>query len=224
MLSLGATNAIGNLFAGIILIYTRAFWVGDRIEVAGKLGDVEDKNFLVTRIRTLDRELVTIPNSILLSNSIINYTALIRESNTPLILHTTVTLGYDVPWRKLHKTLINAALATTYILDNPKPFVLQTSLDDFYVSYGLKAFTNHPEKMEFIYSELHQNIQDKCNEEGIEIMSPQYTSVRDGNQTTIPENHLPADYTAPKFQIDFLKSPSNSPSRLSDDPNSSTSK
>jgi small-conductance mechanosensitive channel len=181
LLSFGATNAINNIFAGITLIYTRAFIVGDRVEVADKLGDIEDKTLLVTRIRTLERELVTIPNSVLLNSSIINYSALIRESNIPLTLHTTVTLGYDVPWRKIHEILTAAALAITDILDNPRPCVLQTSLDDFYVSYQLRAFTNHPERMEFIYSELHQNIQDKCNEAGIEIMSPHYTTLRDGN-------------------------------------------
>ncbi|WP_449000864.1 mechanosensitive ion channel family protein [Myxosarcina sp. GI1(2024)] len=223
LLSFGATNAINNIFAGITLIYTRAFIVGDRVEVADKLGDIEDRTLLVTRIRTIERELVTIPNSVLLSSSIVNYSALIRESNTPLSLHTTVTLGYDVPWRKIREILTTAALATTDILDNPKPCVLQTSLDDFYVSYQLRAFTNHPERMEFIYSELHQNIQDKCNESGIEIMSPHYTTLRDGNRTTIPDNYLPPDYMTPGFQIDSLKSLLKPASLEKDSPNSSKS-
>ncbi|WP_036484082.1 mechanosensitive ion channel family protein [Myxosarcina sp. GI1] len=221
LVSFGATNAISNIFAGITLIYTRAFIVGDRVEVADKLGDIEDRTLLVTRIRTVNRELVTIPNSILLSSSIVNYSALIRETHTSLTLQTTITIGYDVPWRELHNVLIAAALATTDILDNPKPFVLQTSLDDYYVSYRLKAFTNHPERMQFIYSELHQNIQDKCNEAGIEIMSPHYTTLRDGNRTTIPENYLPPDYTTPGFQIDSQMSPIDPSSRASDNLNSS---
>ena len=87
----------------------------------------------------------------------------------------------------------------------PKPFVLQTSLDDFYVSYELNAYTNQPQKMAVIYSELHQNIQDKCNEAGIEIMSPHYQSLRDGNATTIPADHLPKDYQAPPFQVGLHK-------------------
>ena len=202
LLSFGATNAINNIFAGITLIYTRAFIVGDRVKVADKLGDIESKTLLVTRIRTIERELVTIPNSVLLSNSIVNYTALIRETNTPLVLQTTITIGYDVPWRKLHEVLTTAALSTTDVLHDPKPFVLQISLDDYYVSYRLKVFTSHPEKMQFIYSELHQNIQDKCNEADIEIMSPHYTTLRDGNRTTIPEDYLPADYKVSGFQID----------------------
>ncbi len=209
LISFGATNAINNIFAGITLIYTRAFIVGDRVEVADTLGDIEDRTLLITRIRTINQELVTIPNSILLSSNIVNYSALIRESNISLTLQTTITIGYDVLWRELHRILIAAALATTDILDTPEPFVLQTSLDDYYVSYQLKAFTNHSKRIEFIYSELHQNIQDKCNEAGIEIMSPHYTALRDGNRTAIPDNYLPLDYKISGFQIDSFKSSSD---------------
>ena len=92
----------------------------------------------------------------------------------PLVLHTTITLGYDVPWRLVHEVLIDAARGTEHILEKPEPFVLQTSLDDFYVSYELNACTETPKLMPRIYSHLHQNIQDKCNEAGIEILSPHY--------------------------------------------------
>jgi small-conductance mechanosensitive channel len=79
--------------------------------------------------------------------------------------------------------------------------VLQTSLGDFYVSYELNAHTDQPNKMAAIYSELHQNIQDSCNEAGIEILSPHYGALRDGNPSTIPSEHLPKDYQAPPFHI-----------------------
>jgi small-conductance mechanosensitive channel len=118
-----------------------------------------------------------------------------------LILHTTITLGYDVPWRQVHQVLIEAARSTPSILEDPAPFVLQTSLGDFSVSYELNAYTNQPSVMVKIYSQLHQNIQDKCNEAGIEILSPQYSAVRDGNQNTIPEEYLSQDYTAPGFRV-----------------------
>jgi small-conductance mechanosensitive channel len=120
----------------------------------------------------------------------------------PLVLHTTVTLGYDLPWRKVHQALISAALATDDILQNPAPVVWQTSLDDFYVSYELRAYTDKPLKFKIIYTELHQNIQDKCNEVGIEIMSPHYSALRDGNQTTIPVSYLDKNYQAPGFKIE----------------------
>ena len=79
--------------------------------------------------------------------------------------------------------------------------MLQTALNDFYVSYELNAYTDAPEYMPRIYSELHQNIQDKFNEGGVEIMSPHYTNLRDGNQTTIPADYLPPDYHAPGLRI-----------------------
>ncbi|MBE0666490.1 MAG: mechanosensitive ion channel, partial [Bacteroidales bacterium] len=116
-------------------------------------------------------------------------------------LHTTVTIGYDVPWKKMHLALIDAAKKTAMILDEPAPFVLQTSLDDFYVSYQVNAYTNEASRQALIYSELHQNIQDMCNERGIEILSPHYRYARDGNRSTIPADYLPEDYKVPEFVV-----------------------
>ncbi len=201
LFSLGSTSAIANVVGGIILIYTRSFQLGDKISIGDVIGDVIEKGLLVTRIRTPANRIITIPNSSLLNTNVINFSVSQREFKQPLILQTTVTLGYDLPWRKVHATLKEAALATQFIVSEPPPFVLQTSLDDFYVSYQLNAYTDHPSKMVYIYSELHQNIQDKCNEVGIEIMSPHYKALRDGNHSTIPENYLPEDYQSPAFGI-----------------------
>ncbi len=177
LLSLGSTSAIANVIGGIILIYTRAFRIGDHIQVGDVIGDLIEKNFLVIRICTPTNKIITIPNSSLLSSNVINFSISSRELNRNLIIQTTITLGYDLPWRKAHKTLIEAALETDHILKEPAPFVLQTSLDNFYISYQLNAYTNQPNLMVIIYSELHQNIQDKCNEAGIEILSPSYTII-----------------------------------------------
>jgi len=106
-----------------------------------------------------------------------------------LIVHTTVTIGYDVPWRQVHQILINAAKKTSNLNDSIAPYVLQTSLDDFYVSYQLNAHTNEPDKQPQIYSELHQNIQDGFNEAGVEILSPHYRADRDGNDVAIPPQY-----------------------------------
>lgn len=202
LLSLGSSSAISNMVAGFILIYTRAFRLGDVIRVGDIQGIVEEKSILATRIRTPHNDLVTIPNSTMLSSNIINFSSTIGETQRPLILHTTVSLGYDVPWRDVHATLIAAALATPRILADPPPFVLQIELHDFYVVYSLKAHTNEPNLMPQIYSNLHQNIQDKCNEVGIEICSPHYSALRDGNHTTIPAKYLEQDYTAPGFRLE----------------------
>ncbi len=199
LFSLGSSSAISNIVSGVVLTYMRPFKIGDRVKIAETTGDIVEKTLLVTRVRTVKNVDITIPNSMILGSHIINYSS--SATNTGLILHTTVTIGYDVPWNKVHELLISAAAESENVLPEPKPFVLQTSLDDFYVSYELNVYTKFPNLMSKTYSELHKNIQNKFNEAEIEIMSPHYSAVRDGNQTTIPENYLPKSYTAPSFRI-----------------------
>jgi small-conductance mechanosensitive channel len=146
----------------------------------------------VTRIRTIKNVIITIPNAKVLNNHITNYSAASDESG--LILNTTVTIGYDAPWRQVHKLLIGAADATPGVLEDPEPFVFQTSLDDYYVSYELNAYTKEPLRMAEIYSRLHQNIQDKFIEAGIEIMSPAYSALRDGNQGVVAREYKQPAY------------------------------
>ena len=208
LLSLGSTSAITNVIGGIILIYTRAFRVGDHIRVGDVIGDIIEKNFLAIRICTPANQIITIPNSALLNNNVTNYNISSRDLSRCLVLQSTVTLGYDVPWRKVHATLIEAALATEHILKDPSPFVLQTSLDNHYVAYQINAYTSEPNLMVFISSELHQHIQDKCNENGIEILSPNYAALRDGNRSAVPEAYLPNDYVTPPFRVETSQQPS----------------
>jgi len=203
LFTLGSSSAIANLVSGVVLIYSRAYEIGDRICISDTVGDVLEKSLFVTRIRTLKNVVVTVPNSVILGSNIINYTP--GEGSmtlAPLVLHTTITLGYDVPWRLVHEVLIDAARGTEHILEKPEPFVLQTSLDDFYVSYELNACTETPKLMPRIYSHLHQNIQDKCNEAGIEILSPHYRAARDGNQLAVPSEYWPKGYQMPAFRVE----------------------
>lgn len=199
LVSLGSASSISHVIAGVVLTYTRAFNVGDRVKIADTIGDVTEKTLLVTRIRTIKNVDITIPNAMVLGSHIINFSSSAQEKG--LILHTSVTIGYDAPWKKVHGLLIDAANSTEHILKDPLPFVLQTSLDDFFVTYELNAFTDKPTSMATIFSELHQHIQDKFNEAGVEIMSPHYAAVRDGNQAAIPETYLPKSYSAPGFRI-----------------------
>ncbi|PKL40635.1 MAG: transmembrane ion channel [Spirochaetae bacterium HGW-Spirochaetae-1] len=203
LFSLGSTSVIANIVAGTILTYMYAFRIGDRVKIGDTVGDVIEKTLLVTRVKTVKNIMVTIPNSIVMGSHIINYTTSSTHGEG-LILCTTITLGYDIPWKKVHDTLINAALATADIKKQPSPFVLQTGLDDFYVSYEVNCYTDRPEIMARIYSELHQNIQDKCSEAGIEILSPHYTAARDGNASTIPGQSLQETYQAPPFVIKII--------------------
>jgi small-conductance mechanosensitive channel len=199
LVALGGAGAFSNIIAGLVITYMRSFKIGDRVKIGEVIGDVKEKALLNTKVKTIKNEIITIPNSQMLNSHTINYTTANDEQG--LILHTTVTIGYDVPWRQVQELLVNAALATEHVKKKPLPFVLQTSLDDFYVSYQLNARTREIQKMAVIYSELHKNIQDKFNEAGVEIMSPHYGAHRDGNQSTIPQKYLPEDYEVPWFRI-----------------------
>jgi small-conductance mechanosensitive channel len=165
---------------------------------------VVEKTLLVTRIKTIKNEIITIPNSSVLNGNTTNFSSEAVEKG--LIIHSTVTIGYDVPWRNVHQALTDAALRTNLILHEPKPFVFQTSLDDFYVAYQINAHVREASKQATIYSNLHQNIQDLFNERGIEILSPHYRAARDGNMSTIPADYLGKDYKAPKFSVKLEKS------------------
>lgn len=201
LFSLGSSNAIANMVAGLVITYMRPFKIGDFIKIGDVSGEVIEKTALVTRIRTPKFEDITIPNATVLSSTSTNYSANTKQTTDGLLIHTTVTIGYDVPWKDIHKALIDAALKTDMIQQTPPPFVLQTSLDDFYVSYQINVYTKEPTKQPRIYSSLHQNIQDSFNAAGIEIMSPHYNALRDGNTTTIPESYLDKDYESPAFNI-----------------------
>jgi len=177
----------------------RAFNIGDRVQIADTTGDVVEKSMFVTRIRTIKNVEITVPNAMVLSNHIINYSTLAETDG--LILHSKVTIGYDVPWNIVHDLLIQAANETESIEQSPSPFVLQTSLDDFYVEYEINAYTKKANIMAFTYNLLHRNIQDKFNEAGVEIASPGITALRDGNQPNIPDDYLPKDYNPAKTGI-----------------------
>jgi len=187
LVSLGSSSAISNLIAGLVITYMRAFKPGDRVKIGETTGDVIEKTMLVTRVRTAKNEDVTIPNSNILNSHTTNYSS--NMETRGLILHTTITIGYDVSWVKVHELLKNAAKKTQNVLRNPEPFILQTSLDDFYVSYELNVTTRHPALSAQIYSDLHANILDAFNEAQIEILSPHYRAGRDGSDLTIPETY-----------------------------------
>jgi len=199
LLSLGSTSAVSHGVAGTILTYMRSFSVGDFVRIGDTVGEVVERNLLVTRICTQKKEIVTIPNGSVLGGVVMNYSAEARKSG--VIFYTRVSIGYNSPWKKVHQLLINAALSTKDVLKDPQPFVLQSSLDDFYVSYELNAFTAVPENMQIIYSDLHQNIQDQFNDAGIEINSPHFTSLRDGNRIAIPDEYIPQSYKEPVFGL-----------------------
>ena len=188
IVSLGSSTVSGNIIAGLVITYMRPFKLGDRIKLNDTTGNVIEKTPLVTRIRTPKNEVVTIPNSFIMSSHTVNFSQSARDYG--LIIHSEVSVGYDIPWRKTHQLLVEAALNTPGVVDDPRPFVLETSLQDYYPVYQVNAYIKDANQLAQVYSDLHQNIQDRFNEEGIEIMSPHYIATRDGSETTIPKDDL----------------------------------
>lgn len=205
LFSLGSTSAISNMIAGMILTYMRPYKTGDWVMIGDTMGIVTEMSFLVTRVHTPKNEEISVANSIVLGKDIKNYSNMARRGG--LIVHTGVTIGYGSPWRKVHELLISAAVATEGILKEPTPFVLQTALNDFYVAYEINSYTDiparssQPQDLQILYSELHKNIQDKFNEGGVEIMSPHYMQLRDGNEPAVPSQYIPRDHVPASLRV-----------------------
>jgi len=172
LISLGSSSTVSNVIAGLDLTYRRAFLKGDYVKIGEFTGQVTRMRLLVTHLRTFKNEEVVLPNAVILGSHVMNFSSTAREGS--LILHTTVTIGYNTPWRQVHAFLLTAAERTQGVLRDPPPFVLQTALDDFYVRYELNVYTDSPQEMLNIYSNLYRNIQDAFNEYEVQIMSPHY--------------------------------------------------
>jgi small-conductance mechanosensitive channel len=170
--SLGSSSLIGNVIAGYSMTYRSAFKLGDRVQIGNHVGWVDRMRLLVTHLRTPKNEIVIVPNSAILATEVVNYTTLAHERG--LILHTTVGIGYETPWRQVEAMLIESARRTPGLLQEPPPFVLQRALGDFAVTYEINAYCNAPDEMLALYSALHQNILDVFNEYGVQIMTPAY--------------------------------------------------
>jgi small-conductance mechanosensitive channel len=183
LFSLGSTTAVANVVAGIVITYTRAFRIGDYVRISDTEGKVIERTAFVTRIRTAKNLEVSMPNASIMSDKVINFSTQAKKSG--ITLHTGITIGYDVPWPKVQELLMAAAAACEHIEEDPVPFVLQTSLDDNYVAYELNAFTRRADLRPQIYSDLHANILDAFHTAGVEITSPHYRAVRDGNEVAM---------------------------------------
>ncbi len=172
LFSLGSSSFIANVVAGYSMTYRRAFKKGDRIQVNDMNGYVEEQSLMVTRLRSVKNEEIVIPNSIMLSSSLTNFS--VRAKTMGLIIHTTVGIGYETPWRQVEAMLKEAADRTEGLLKDPPPFVLQKELGDFAIVYEINAYCNDVNKMYLYYNALHQNILDLFNENNIQIMTPAY--------------------------------------------------
>jgi small-conductance mechanosensitive channel len=172
MISLGSTGLINQVLSGFVIIYSRSVKPGEYVKVQEVEGVVAEVGFLATKIRTRRREEISVPNSLLAASTTINFSRLAADKGE--VLFTTLTIGYDAPWRQVHSLLLAAADRTEGIRKDPPPRVLQRSLSDFFVEYQLLAHLEKSEGRALVLSALHENIQDAFNEHGVQIMSPHF--------------------------------------------------
>jgi small-conductance mechanosensitive channel len=189
LFTLGSSGAISNIVAGVVLTYTSSFRPGDLVEIEGSTGIVVGKSLLVTRLRTPRNEEITIPNGRVMTGTIQNFSA--KAAERRLVLTVSAGIGYDVDWRRVHELLIGAAQKTERVLDDPPPRVLQTALGDFAVNYELRAWTDHPEQMIGVTSDLRRNVLDAFNSAGVEIMTPNVHALRDASGLAVPLERFP---------------------------------
>jgi len=208
MFSLSSSSAIANAIAGYMLIFRRAFRVGDRVKIGNVQGVVTDMRLQATHVRTIKNEIVTIPNAVILGIEVTNYSEPARQSK--LILHTEIGIGYEVPWRQVEAMLIAAANRTSNLLQDPPPFVLQLKLGDFSITYQINAYCDRSEGIPLILAELHRNILDEFNEHGVQIMTPSYEGDPEAPKIVAKEDW----FASPALAERERSLPSNSPPRL----------
>ncbi|MEJ2057673.1 MAG: mechanosensitive ion channel [Desulfofustis sp.] len=195
LFSLGSSSLIANMVAGYTMTYRRAFKVGDRVKIGEHTGKVTDIRLLETHIRSLKNEEIVIPNSKILSGEVTNYSSMAGKHG--LILHTTIGIGYEVPWRQVEAMLLMAAERTDGLQRKSEPFVLQKALGDFGVTYELNVFCRSAENMMQIYSDLHCNIQDVFNEYNVAIMTPHYVGDSDAPKLVPKDKWFTSPATRP---------------------------
>jgi small-conductance mechanosensitive channel len=198
LFSLGSSSTVANVISGYMLIYRRAFKVGDRVKIGDATGDVTERRVQVTHLTTIKNEEVIIPNSAILNSEIVNYSSLARTKG--LILHTTVGIGYQTPWRQVEAALLLAAERTSEIMKEPKGFVLQKALADFSITYELNVYCDNPQSMGRVYTGLHRNILDVFNEYGIQIMTPAYEGDPEGPKVVPKSRWFDAPALPPKME------------------------
>ena len=193
MVTLGSSGIVGHMMSGLVLVYSRALRKGDIVRVNEIEGIVTEVGPLSVKLANPRKEEFTIPNSVIVGTTVKNYTRLDRESGGTL--STTVTIGYDAPWRVVYEMLEAAAAQTAGIRKEPEPVVYQLSLSDFFVEYQLVVRVEDGVNRLTVLTQLHQNIQDAFNERGVQIMSPHFEGQPD-RAVVVPRsrwNRAPGD-------------------------------
>jgi small-conductance mechanosensitive channel len=189
VVSLGSSGIVNHLMSGFMLTYSGALTAGDYVRIGDVEGVVTGLGVLSTKVKTPRNDEVTIPNAVIVSGNTVNYT---RYSRDGVYVSTSVTIGYDTPWRQVHAMLLTAASRTSGVRSDRTPSVLQSGLSDFYVEYTLLVCPADPRRRVYVLAELHTHIQDVFNEHGVQIMSPHYESDPSEAKVVPPERWHPA--------------------------------
>ena len=195
VISLGSSGIVNQAMSGLVLMYSRALKPGDYVRVGETEGVVTVLGMLSTKLRTMKHEEITLPNAVVVGASVKNYSRL--GADRGVIVHTSVTIGYDTPWRQVESLLLMAAERTPEVGREPPPFVFKISLSDFFVEYQLNAYLTQPERRVPVLSQLHANILDCFNEYGVQIMSPHYESERSTPAVVAPDRWYAAPAAVP---------------------------
>lgn len=195
MLSLGASSVVGQALSGLSLMYSRSLRVGEYVKVGETEGTVVALGMFTTKIHTGLGEEVSVPNTVVFGQPIRNFSRLVQDGQ--FVLATAITIGYATPWRQVHAMLMEAATRTPGVAQEPAPYVVQTALSDFYVEYRLCAQSNKnaPRRRAEALNQLHANILDVFNENGVQIMSPHYMA-----DPSEPQVVPPGGWSAPDAQ------------------------
>lgn len=202
MVTLGSTGLVTQLMSGLVVVYSRSLHKGDFVDINGVQGVVTEVASLATKIVNVRNDEITIPNSVVISSPIHNYSKLSGTHGT--LLSTKVTIGYDAPWRQVHALLIEAARRTPGVRATPEPYVYQRALSDFYVEYELFASIEKPSDRIPILSALHESIQDAFNEHGVQIMSPHFLGQPD-HAVVVPKAQWYASPASPGAQVSSVR-------------------
>ncbi len=204
MLSLGGSSLVGQAASGMVLMFTRTLHVGEYVRINEHEGTVIAVGTFTTRIRTGLGEELSLPNSLIMGQVTRNFSRTVTGPG--FMIETSVTIGYDTPWRLVHTMLANAARSTPGVLRDPEPRVYQTRLSDFYPEYHLVCQatpTDQRQRIE-VMSALHANIQDEFNRNGVQIMSPHYRGDPD-TPKLVPESRWYPPASDNAKQTDSMK-------------------
>ena len=172
VVSLGSSGIMNQLISGFMITYSRALRIGDIVNVGEVEGAVAELGTLSTKIKTLRGEDVTIPNAVVVSNTVINYSRFAESDG--VFVATDVTIGYDVPWRQVEALLLMAVARSAGVRPTPAPRVRLSALEDAYIRYTLLFCPDQPDGRRVTLANVHRQILDAFNEYGVQITSPRY--------------------------------------------------